>query len=465
MKKIILLVACSISLVIANAQDKMYKKLQTLYIAAQYEEAKAEIEKVMANPKAIDKAETWLWRTRIYAEIYFSEPLRKLNPGCGNIAFESFKKYEALESNYKMLANPELSAWRWRPLDLIYVTSFNLGRSFFEEKKWDSSYNTFMKSVYMGDVIVKNNLRENGAKIDTVSVLYAAYAAQNGKMEAEATALYEKFADCKIGGKDFKDAYMYILLYASKTKDKAKFNKYIAIAKEVYPNDDAWDDYEMEFITNTTTVEERIAYYDKEDAAGTLTARKYMLFGQSFSEATKGEEAEKLDSLTKVRYDKKAVEAFKKAYQKDNKLGIAAYNAGLLYYNEFVEYDDRISNNRRALQQLNSNKPVVKDPKKKAVADAEFKKQTDAIKKLNSDLEKPILETLDSCVVWLEIAYNNLKNGNMEDRTTLNCIKNSVKWLANAFMYKREKVKGKDTKAYDAYDAKYNEYDKLYEKY
>ncbi|HNN31690.1 MAG TPA: hypothetical protein PKJ70_07375, partial [Chitinophagaceae bacterium] len=75
MKKIILLVACSISLVIANAQDKMYKKLQTLYIAAQYEEAKAEIEKVMANPKAIDKAETWLWRTRIYAEIYFSEPL------------------------------------------------------------------------------------------------------------------------------------------------------------------------------------------------------------------------------------------------------------------------------------------------------------------------------------------------------------------------------------------------------
>lgn len=53
----------------------------------------------------------------------------------------------------------------------------------------------------------------------------------------------------------------------------------------------------------------------------------------------------------------------------------------------------------------------------------------------------------------------------MEDRTTLNCIKNSVKWLANAFMYKREKVKGKDTKAYDAYDAKYNEYDKLYEKY
>jgi hypothetical protein len=364
-----------------------------------------------------------------------------------------------------MLANPDLPTWKWRPLDLIYVTSFNLGRKFFEEKRWDSSYTSFMKSVYMGDVIVKNNLRENNAKIDTVSVLYAAYAAQNGKMEAEATALYEKFADFKIGGKDFKDAYMYILLYASKTKNKAKFDKYIAIAKEVYPEDEAWEDYEMEFITNTTTIDERIAYYDKEDAAGTLSARKYMLLGQSFSEATKGEAAEKLDSLTLVKYNNKAVDAFKKAYNKDNKLGIAAYNAGLLYYNEFVEFDDRISNNRRALQKLNSNKPVIKDPKKKAVADAEFKKQTDAIKKLNTDLEVPTMAALDNSIEWLEKAYNTLKNADLTDRTTLNCLKNSVKWLANGFMYKREKAKGKDTKAYDAYDLKYNEFDKLYEKY
>jgi hypothetical protein len=33
-----------------------------------------------------------------------------------------------------------------------------------------------------------------------------------------------------------------------------------------------------------------------EDAAGTLSARKYMLLGQSFSESTKGEAADKLDS-------------------------------------------------------------------------------------------------------------------------------------------------------------------------
>jgi hypothetical protein len=126
MKKISLLFALSLSLIIANAQDKMYKNVQSLYIAAKYEDAKNEIDKIITNPKAIDKAETWLWRTRIYSEIYFSETLRPAYPGCGNIALEAFKKYEALEANYKMLANPDLPTWNWRPLDILYVTSFNI---------------------------------------------------------------------------------------------------------------------------------------------------------------------------------------------------------------------------------------------------------------------------------------------------------------------------------------------------
>lgn len=465
MNKLTLLVVFACTFFSLKAQDKMYKSINNLYIATKFEDAKTEIDKLMSDPKALDKAETWLWRTRIYSELYYSEELRKKYTGCGNIALEAFMKYENLDPTYKMVGKSEMTAWNWRPLDLIYVTSFNIGRKFFDEKLWDSSYNSFMKSVYMGNIIVKNNLRGNNAKIDTVSVLYAAYAAQNGKMEAQATALYERFADAKIGGKDFKDAYIYILLYASKTKDKAKFEKYIAIAKEVYPNDEEWDDYEMDFITQTTTMEERIALYDKEDAAGTLSARKYILFGQAFSEATKGEKAGELDSLTILKYEQKAIDAYKKAYNKDNKLGLAAYNAGLLYYNDFVKYDDMFSNNRRELQKLNSNKPVIKDPKKKAAADAEFKKQTDAIKNANTALEKPMMTAIDNSIEWLEKAFNTLKEGDLTDKTTKNCLKNSVKWLANSYAYKRDKVRGKDTKAFDEYEAKYNQYDALYDKY
>ncbi|MCZ2223377.1 MAG: hypothetical protein LC122_07075 [Chitinophagales bacterium] len=465
MKKTSLLFIFGIALLTVNAQNKMYKNVQKYFITASYEEARVETDKLIQDPKANDKAETWLWRTRVYSELFFSDKLRVRYPGCGNIALEAFKKYEALEPDYKMLSNATIAAWNWRPLDVLYVTNFNLGRKFFEEKKWDSAYYTFMNAVYMGDIIVKKDLRGNGAKIDTLSVLYAAYSAQNGKMENEASALYEKFADLRIGGNDMKDAYIYILLHAAKTKDKEKFYKYIAIAKEVYPSDEDWDDYEMEFITNTTTIEERLALYQKEDTAGTISARKYMLYGQTLIQSTKGKEGEELDSLTTRKLEDASIDAFKKAYLKDNNLGLAAYNAGLLYYNRFSEYDDMISSNRRALQRLNASKADIKDPKKKAAAEAEYKKQSEIIKQANAEIEKPIMEAIDNSIEWLEKSYSSMKDGDLNDRTIKNCLKNSVKWLANLYLYKREKVKGKDTKAYDEYDAKFNLYDGLFSKY
>lgn len=461
MKKFLTLAILAISAMATQAQDKQFSKVSTVFILNQIESAKTEVDKVMTDPKAQGKAEGWLWKTRVYSELYFSETWRPKYPGCGDIAFEAFKKYESLDPTYKMIAEQSIA---WRPLDLIYVTSFNGGRKFFDAKQWDSAFITFEKAAYMGDVIVKNNLRGNNAKIDTISVLYTAYAAQNGKKEAEACKYYEKFADLKIGGKDYQDAYTYILVHASNTKNSEKFYKYLNLAKEVYTDGD-WDDYEFDYINKNMSTAEKIALFDKEDAGGALSARKYLLYGQMFTDLSRDDKIDS-DSLLKSNYEHKALTAFKKAFDKDNKLGIAAFNAGVIYYNEFGIYEERIGNNRRALQELNSNKPVEKDPKKKAAAEAKHKEKTDAIRKLNAELEKPILEAVDNSITWLEKAFNVYKDVDVtKDRTAKNIMKNAVQWLANSFLYKREKVKGKETKAYDAYDLKYKEYDGMYEKY
>jgi hypothetical protein len=42
-------------------------------------------------------------------------------------------------------------------------------------------------------------------------------------------------------------------------KIKPSLDKYIKIAKEVYPEDQAWDDYEMDFITKTTYIRRKIS--------------------------------------------------------------------------------------------------------------------------------------------------------------------------------------------------------------
>ncbi len=461
MKKFFILAIFALVINLVYAQDKMFSKVSTVFLLQQIEASKTEIDKAMADPKAQAKAEGWLWKSRIYAELYFDEKYKSKYPGCGDAAVAAFKKYEGLEPDFKQLADPSVA---WRPLDLIYVGSFNDGRKLFEQKKWDSAYQAFLPAVYMGEIIVKKDIRKTGAKIDTISVLYTAYSAQNAKKEAEATALYEKFADLKIVGDDYKDAYVYILVYASNTKNKEKFFKYLAIAKEVYPKGD-WDDYEIDFLNKNYSIAEKGELYDKEDAAGNLTARKYLLFGQMFSEIGR-EEKHGLDSITKMKYEKKAIDAFVKAYNKDNSLSLAAFNAGVIYYNDFGLIEERYNNNRRALQDLNTNKPPAeKDPKKKAAADAKFKEQVDGLKKANVELDKPLMETIDNAIVWLEKAYNALKNEPTKDRTIKNCLNNSVKWLANCFVFKREKVKGKDTKAFDEYDAKYKLYDGLYDKF
>jgi predicted aspartyl protease len=457
MKKFLMLALFAISLNLANAQDKLFKKANTAFILNKVEEAKAEIDKAMTDPAAQSKAEGWLLQTRVYAELYFKEEWRTKYPGCGNIAFEAFKKYEALDTDYKMISEVTIG---WRPLDLMYVTSFNGGRKFFDEKQWDSAYNTFATAAYLGEVIIKKDLRKNGAKIDTISVLYTAYSAQNGKKEAEASKYYEKFANLKIGGADYKDAYTYILVHAANIKDADKFYKYINIAKEVYPDGD-WDDYEFDYINKNMTTQQKVDLYEKDNAAGTTSARKYLLFGQMFTDLSRDEKIES-DSLLKSTYEHKALEAFKKAFYKDKKLAIAAFNAGVIYYNEFGVYEERYNNNRRALQELNSNKPVEKDPKKKVAADAKFKEQVDAIKKINADLEKSLTYEINNSIIWLEKSYNKFLSEDIKNRTIKNCLENSAKWLANCFLYKREKVKGKDDRLFDEFDRKYKFFDGLY---
>lgn len=459
MKKFVMLaiIICS-AFNIVNAQDKQFESVSNAFLLTQVEKAKIEIDKIMKDPKAQAKAEGWLWKTRVYAELYYSDDFRAKYPGVGLTAYEAFKKYESLDQDYKMLAE----AAAYRPMDLIYVAGFNQGRKFFDSKQWDSSYIYFTAAAHMGEIITKKDLRKTGAKIDTLTVVYTGYAAQNAKKEEEAIIYYKKMADLRIGGKEYVDCYSYILVHYANKKDPTNFNKYLAISKEVYPSGD-WEDYEVDFLNKTYTLAEKSSLYDKEDAAGTLTARKYLLYGQIFSEIPKEEKAA-LDSAKKVYYEKKSADAYMKAYGKDNTMGIAAFNAGVMFYNEYGNLDDKYRNNIRSMQELNSNKPVEKDPKKKATTEAKFKTQIDVFKKANAEIEKPMLETVDKAIEWLEKSFVTLNATTTKDKTIKNCLNKSVDWLTNLYTYKREKVKGKDQKAYDAYEAKVKQYDALHGK-
>jgi len=80
-------------------------------------------------------------------------------------------------------------------------------------------------------------------------------------------------------------------------------------------------------------------------------------------------------------------------------------------------------------------------------------------------LEQPILVKVDAAIEWIEKSYNDLKDKDKFTKPEKNVISRSVDFLATLYGFKRDKSRGKDQKAYDEYDAKYNFYDTLHDKY
>ena len=144
----------------------------------------------------------------------------------------------------------------------------------------------------------------------------------------------------------------------------------------------------------------------------------------------------------------------------------AAFNAGISHYNAFSVLDEKVSVNLKALQTINSTKPVApKDPKKKAAFDAFYKAKIDSVRKINTSLEAPIKESVDAAIEWIDKAFNVIKDKEKLEKGEKNVALRSVDFLATLYAYKRDKARGKDQKVFDEFDAKFNIYDQLHDKY
>jgi hypothetical protein len=75
------------------------------------------------------------------------------------------------------------------------------------------------------------------------------------------------------------------------------------------------------------------------------------------------------------------------------------------------------------------------------------------------------MDNLDVSLEWLEKSYMILKDKPGRNNTEKGIITKTVDFLANLYAYKRDRLKGKDPKAFDAFDAKYKEYDALHDKF
>lgn len=457
MKKLFMLSMFAATLQFVTAQD--YKKVQNALILGRVEDAKTEIDKLAADPKGQAKAETYMYKGKIYAAIFKSPELSAKYANAGTEAEAALKKYQEMDPTYAIAKEKDGIAAYFD----MYFGFINKGTGSFNEKNWASAGENFATAIRYIDQIIENKWTSNNLKMDTTSILYAAYAFQNAKKTATAAEYYQRLADNKVNDTNYVDVYRFLLdYYTNGKKDEAKFKQNLALANEIHPSlAKEWESYEMDFI-ETYDLKAKTEMYDKEDAAGTLSENKYLLFGEAFANAKNKDD---VDSATAAKYTTKSIEAFKKAYAKNSNNAIAAFNVGVVSYNTFATLDDLVRDNIRSVQRINAEKPVEKDPKKKAAVDAKAKADAEPYLKANAALEPSITQQVDQAIEWLQKAFAILKDKSNRSNSEKSVINRTVDWLANLYAYKRDRARGKDNAAFDAFEAKYKEFDSLHNKF
>lgn len=396
-----------------------------LMLLSKYEDAKKEIDKVLADPKTKESPEAYLLKANIYGEIFFDSLLRAKYPNAGDQAYNALTQYAGKDPSLKLFR----AGNGMRPLSILYSVRFNEGRKLFSQSKWDEALKNFAVAEDLGDFIAKNGLGTSRQNIDTFAVIYAGYAAQNARNTERALYYYRKFAAEKIGGQEFIEVYRYLLNAAMSEKNADAFAKYLALVRTLYPAEKVlWNAYEFEYTSKTDGLVQMLGKYKTADKAGNLSATEYVSYAEYFA-GVPAEELNKLASADRFGIKTMAAEAFGKAFTLEKK-GLYAFNAGVLLYQQYSTLEDQLT--------------------AAGGADAQSRRKTIV------EQQRPMV---DKSVQWLEKAYQILKSKAGRDQVETSALSRSVDLLANLYLWKRDNVADKNAPAYKEFDAKYRQFD------
>lgn len=240
MRKLILsafFAATSLALSAQNLDD-----IQEKINKGKYDEAKEKIDKVLADAKNQKSANAWYYKAYVYGEL--SRDTARTDLDYRMESFNAYKKYLELDKKNIMGTFVQNA-----PLFTVYEGYYNRGIKGFNAKTYDASFSDFKNALLVKDFIYSNKFEINGfsfAALDTQLLNLTASAGLLAKQEDAAIPYFLQIADARIKGEDYKEVYPIIVDYYTRKKDAANRAKYLAIGKELYPNNPYWNQAALE---------------------------------------------------------------------------------------------------------------------------------------------------------------------------------------------------------------------------
>lgn len=419
--------------ILAEAQDT--KKIRTMLVLADLPnspkqrliDVKVELDKLLADPKSQNNADVMALKAEVYGLIAGNDSLKARYPTANEEAFDALKKYLALEPTEKIYKDDGL-----RGLSPMYASLFNSGIQLYNAKSWDSALTFFKQVIDLSSIGISRKWFTTS--FDTTAHLYAGVMAQNAKKDDDAAKYYGELASRKIKGKDYEGIYEFMTKYYLNQKNEAEFNKSIALAKEVYPENTMWNDLEFYYQSKNAEPADMLKKFTADDAANKLTSVNYFDYGNTF---VNDKRIKDYDAAKRDEYIDKAVYAFEKSYEKDTTNALSSYNAGVTLYSQWQDLVD-------AARLIKGTTPDVKA--KRAVAD----KVADA--------------AADKSIPWMEKAFWSLLTKKDKSNLEKGCLSKSTDLLYNVYAYKQDRSRGVNPKDYDKFEAKAKFFDSLHGK-
>jgi hypothetical protein len=253
MRKLLLGICFSASL-IASAQD--LQSVQRSIASNDYLSAKSHIDDFFNENKNTLNAPAWYYKGRVYAEVVRQHDEK--NYGGLQESFKAYKRYQELDPQNKLMQlNNNVDLFQ------LYDLSYNTAADLYNDRNYELTYNYFKIALDVEEYIRKKGYSFQGKTfpaLDTSLVNLTASAAYLSNKEEEAIPFFERLANARIGGDDYKGIYALLYSHYSKKNDAGKAAKYLTAGKEVYPDDEYWIKMELGNVAGT---KERFTRYEQ----------------------------------------------------------------------------------------------------------------------------------------------------------------------------------------------------------
>jgi hypothetical protein len=330
MKSKILLIFMFSALALGLAAQSL-DKAKDLLKAGKLQEAKDEIDKLLAIDKNQKNGDDWYYKAKIYDAIASNPQLKTTVPDAYAQSFDALKKYIQFDDKKLLL----LQLDQYKPMNDIYQGSFQAGAADYNSGKFADALVDFK-----GALAAIGFMAQNGwvtQRLDTTSTLYAGISAEKANNRDEASTFYRTIADSgisRIGGNEMIDIYKWLVDYYDRKKDEPNTWKYVALGKAKYPTDLFWSDTELDLLRKKGNKDSLWAKYDeivKQFPDNHLFFFNYGLELYQFASDTTVAKAANYEDLIKRAQDNlsKALQIKPDYPQASMVLGQISYNAGV----------------------------------------------------------------------------------------------------------------------------------------